>query len=278
MMALDRTCPNPAPLPSLDRGEIHIWSARLDLISRTVRSFLLTLSSNERARSERFRFERDRNRYVMARGILRKVVGDYLDVAPASLNFWYGSFGKPFLAPESLPYPIHFSVSHSCGLVLFGFSRDQEIGIDVERIRVNFEFEHMAKAFFPPGEFAELHSLAASGRPAGFFRLWTRLEAYSKGRGTGLSLLDVSGASSPPHADPVRQPARNYFEEISSWAVEHFTPETDYIAAVAARIGGSNLRYWKYPDQIEISDEFLTGRALSICKPVSVDYRREPED
>jgi 4'-phosphopantetheinyl transferase len=252
MITLDGTSPNPGPLPNLDRGEIHIWHARLDLIPRTVKSFLLTLSSDERARSKGFRFEKDRNRYVIARGILRKLLGHYLDVAPANLNFCYGSFGKPALAPESVPYPIRFNVSQSCGLALFAFSRDQEIGIDVERIRVNFDFEHLAKTFFPPGEFAELHSLPASGRPAGFFRLWTRLEAYSKARGTGLFLLDGSGASSPPQADPTSQSARNYCDEISSWAVEHFTPETDYIAAVAARICGSNFKHGKYPDPIEV--------------------------
>lgn len=252
MMALNGTCLHPTRLLNLNRREIHIWHARLDLIPRTMQSLRLTLSPDERARSERFRFEKDRNRWVIARGILRTLLGDYLDVAPSSLHFCYGSFGKPFLAPESLPYPIHFSVSHSCGLALFGFSRDQEIGIDLERIRMNFEFEHMAKAFFPPGELSELHSLAASGRLAEFFRLWTRLEAYAKARGTGLSLLDGYGVSSPPQADPVSKPVCNHCDEISSWAVEHFTPETNYIAALAARICGSSFKYRQYPDQTEI--------------------------
>jgi len=251
-MALNGTFSHPTRFPGLNRREIHVWLARLDLIPRTRKNFLLTLSLDERARSERFRFDKDRNRYVIARGILRTLLGDYLDVAPASLHFCYGSFGKPFLAPQSSPYPIHFSVSHSCGLALFGFSRDQEIGIDLERIRMNFKFEHMAKAFFPPFEFSELNSVAASGRLVEFFRIWTRLEAYAKARGTGLSLLDGSGASFPPQTDPVSQPVCNHCEEVSSWAVEHFTPETNYIGALAARKCGSSLKYWQYPDQTEI--------------------------
>jgi 4'-phosphopantetheinyl transferase len=252
MMAVDAKFSYPTQFPNLNRTEIHIWQARLDLIPHALQSLLLTLSSDERGRSERFRFAKDRNRYVIARGILRALLGDYLGVPPASLRFSYGSFGKPFLAPESLPYPIHFSVSHSCGLAVFGFSQDQEIGIDLERIRMDFEFEQIAKSFFPSGEFSGLHSLVASGRFVDFFRVWTCLEAYAKARGTGLCLFDGSGAPFPAQAAPVSQSVGNHCQEISNWEVEHFTPESNYIAALAVRKSGSSLKFWKYTEQTEM--------------------------
>ena len=245
MMELSGTYLPPARFPSLDRGEIHVWIARLDLITHPMQTLFSTLSPDERARSEKYRFEKDRNRYVTSRGILRSLLGQYLNVPAAKLNFSYGSSGKPFLAPESLSYPIHFSVSHSCGLALFGFSRNQEIGIDLERVRQDLEFERMAKAYFPPGEFSELRSLAPAGRSAEFFRLWTRFEAYAKARGIGLSLLDGFVASSPLEADRVSPPVRQC-EDISGWTIDHFSPELNYIAALASKIRGSNLKQWHY--------------------------------
>jgi 4'-phosphopantetheinyl transferase len=251
-MAATATFRHSAPNPHLDRGEIHIWHARLNLIPPAVPNVLLTLSSDERERAESFRFEKGRNQYAISRGILRTLLGEYLDVQPASLHFCYSSFGKPFLPPDSVPYPIHFSVSHSDGLAVFAFSRDQEIGIDLERIRPTFEVERIAKAFLPPAELSKLHSLAPSERPVEFFRQWTRLESCAKTHGIGLSLLDGFEAPSPPQAHSLSQPAGNSCGETSSWAVEHFTPQTGYIAALAATVGGSSLKHWRYPGRARI--------------------------
>lgn len=234
-MAVSVTFQQSAMPRGLDREEIHIWYAWLDQLAGSAQGLLLTLSPDERDRAEKFRFEKDRNRYTLSRGILRKILGDYLGVSPGSLQFHYGSHGKAYLSEKSLPYAMHFSVSHSCGLVLFGFSRDQEIGIDLERIRMGFDFEGIAKKFLSPSEFAKLHSLAPAARSAEFFRLWTRLEAYAKARGIGISLLDDSGTLLNDG-------------ERSNWRIEEFTPELGYVASVASTLSTSILKHWKYPN------------------------------
>jgi len=246
-MATNVTSKQFAMLKGLERGEIHIWHARLEQLNGTAQGMVLTLSPDERDRANSFRFELDRDRYAMSRGILRRLLGKYLDVSPGSLQFRYGLYGKPYVAEESLPQPIYFSVSHSCGLVLFGFSRDQEIGIDLERIRMDFDFENIAKALLPPGEFAKLFSLAHAARFAEFFRLWTRMEAWAKARGIGMSLLDGAGTYSQRGEDLVWRSVCIPSGEFSSWKIEEFSPEPHYVASVASTFSASSLKHWKYP-------------------------------
>ena len=165
----------------LDTGTVHVWATSLDDLSETASRGLL--SADERERADRFHFERDRRRFVTARGLLRVLLGRYLDVDPADLLFGYGPRGKPFLAGAAL----RFNVSHSSGLALLAFTRERELGIDVERERSMTEWEDIARHYFSAREGAELRSLPAQEREAAFFRCWTRKEAFIKATGDGLS-------------------------------------------------------------------------------------------
>jgi len=232
----------------LNRGEIHIWHARLDQVNPTAEELASILSPDERDRANSFRFERDRNRYAISRGILRRLLGKYLNISAGSLQFSYGPYGKPYVAEKSLPHPIYFSVSHSCGLVLFGFSRDQEIGIDVEQIRMDFDFENIAKTLLPLDEFTKLLSLERTARSTEFFRLWTRIEACAKAQGIGISLLDGTRTSPQGGDDSAWRTTSIPSGELSNWKIEEFTPEPNYVASVASAFSVTALKYWKYPD------------------------------
>ena len=58
------------------------------------------LAADEKARAERFYFEKDRKHFIVARGVLRAILGRYLNRAPECLSFCYSSYGKPALAGE----------------------------------------------------------------------------------------------------------------------------------------------------------------------------------
>ncbi len=88
------TCKQLALPKRLDRGEIHIWHARLEQLNGLAQNLALTLSPDERDRANSFRFELDRERYAMSRGILRKLLGEYLGVSPGDLDFHYGRMGN----------------------------------------------------------------------------------------------------------------------------------------------------------------------------------------
>jgi len=67
--------------------EIHVWHAPLDREPDFLQRLEATLSNDERARADRFRFVRDRNDFLVARGLLRKLLGRYLDQSPADVEF-----------------------------------------------------------------------------------------------------------------------------------------------------------------------------------------------
>ena len=59
--------------PYLRDDEIHVWRARLDKEPCAIRSLFETLSDEEQTKAKKFRFAEDRNHFVAARGILRKI-------------------------------------------------------------------------------------------------------------------------------------------------------------------------------------------------------------
>src|SRR5437773_12318851 len=96
-MSLAPSLPSSLQLAS---GEVHSWCARLDVPPETSARLYATLTPDERTRSARFQFERDQQRFIVARGVLRDLVGRYLQTQPSHIRFVYNSFGKPDLSPE----------------------------------------------------------------------------------------------------------------------------------------------------------------------------------
>src|SRR5689334_9599541 len=99
---------------------VHVWPVRTEASTAVVERFEPFLSMDEKVRAAQFRFDHLRDRYVIARGALRALLGCFLNIAPASVRFEYGSNGKPALAA---PEFIHFNVSHSAGLAVFAFTQ-----------------------------------------------------------------------------------------------------------------------------------------------------------
>src|SRR5436309_1361860 len=81
----------------LSPDAVHVWRAWLDQ-PQPLEDFLVTLAPDEKARAVRFRFQQHRERFIIARGLLRAMLGRYLKIKPESLSFGYGAHGKPFLA------------------------------------------------------------------------------------------------------------------------------------------------------------------------------------
>ncbi|WP_313075050.1 4'-phosphopantetheinyl transferase family protein [Lacrimispora sp.] len=99
-----------------------------------------------------------------------------------SLSFAAGVHGKPYL--KDFPH-IHYNVSHTDGMVICGFS-DEEIGVDVERIRPFHD--GILRKVMSDAERDFLESLEIKERPEYFFRIWTLKESYGKAVGCGIAM------------------------------------------------------------------------------------------
>jgi len=169
------------PLPE---GEVHVWRAGLDL-GETRRDVLASaLSAEERERAVRFHFEHDRQRFQVARGVLRELLGRYLGLAPVGIELGRLPGGKPILQDRRTR--LRFNVSHSGGLALLAFTQGRELGVDLEAERPLPEMASLAESCFSSAEIEAWRALPAGERPSAFFRAWTRKEAFLKATGEGL--------------------------------------------------------------------------------------------
>ena len=174
----------PDQLPWLTSTVVHVWAVRLDSPPAHIDALYATLSADERERSSRFHFDRDRRRYICARGVLRQLFSRYLDAAAEEFTFSYGPSGKPSLGGR-FRGALTFNVSHSDDLALIAIGRDIELGVDVEAVRALDDADGIASRFFAPGENERLRSLPDGIRTGAFFACWTRKEAYLKALGSG---------------------------------------------------------------------------------------------
>jgi 4'-phosphopantetheinyl transferase len=224
----------PPQFPLLGPDEVHIWCVVLDRPDSRVRNLRRTLAPDEQGRAERFHFRRDREQFIVARGMLRKIVGRYAGVEAHRLRFCYNSYGKPFIAEELNPSRVSFNLSHSQGLALLAVSRQRELGIDVEYVRPELVKEQVAEHFFSRREVAVLRALPAAVQAEAFFNCWTRKEAYVKARGQGLSLpLDEFDVSLTPGDAAALLSIRGDTHEASRWALHALHPAPNYIGALA---------------------------------------------
>lgn len=198
---------------------VDVYWTDLDLGNGSAADLLNLLDQSERARANYFRFERDRDRFILRRGLLRTLLASHLGCDPAALQFSHNAFGKPALLGSDL----RFNASHSHGVALYAVARGAELGCDIERHDEQINIDGTARLLFAPGEIDMLERLPPGQRQGEFFRCWTRKEAYVKALGQGLShRLDDFDTSSPHGA-------------MAGWMVMSFEPRPLYHAAVATQ-------------------------------------------
>lgn len=197
---------------SLGRGEVQVWRAWLGAWVGEP-GMEEVLDEEERARAGRFRFARDRERFVAAHGILRRLLGGLIGIEARDVVMVAGAHGKPAVVGACA---IGFNLSHSGDVALFAFA-DDEIGVDVEAVRDDLELEAMAASAFAPPELAAWR--AAPDARAAFFATWTRKEAYLKARGVGLSV----------------EPASIAVDDDAAWSVAALDVGDGYAGAIAMR-------------------------------------------
>jgi len=210
---------------------IQVWAAGLDPGNDRLATYAQTLAPDEKERAARFHAERDRRRFTVARGFLRAVLGQCIECSPTGLVFSYETRGKPTLVDDPA---FHFNLSHSGELALLAVTRLAPVGIDVEHVRPMRDAAAIAERFFSPGESAGLNAVPEADRPAAFFNLWTRKEAWLKATGEGISnslnRVEVSFLPGEP-ARLIRLFGES--ERVGGWTLLELTPAAGYAAALA---------------------------------------------
>ena len=237
----------PTDQPELLDNEIHVWRVSLDLPASTVQRLRTVLTEDELHRADRFRFPKSRIHFTVARGVLRTLLGQYLNTLPESIRFEYNQYGKPALSPADNTNDLRFNLSHSGEMALYAMTRHRDVGIDIERIREVDQAENIAKRYFSDKENSEFHNVPPHLRQQAFFNCWTRKEAYIKAKGKGLALpLHQFDVSLVPGEPAKLLEARDDLHQPIPWTMQELFPGSGYVAALIAEGNDWHVKYWQY--------------------------------
>ncbi|HJU21037.1 MAG TPA: 4'-phosphopantetheinyl transferase superfamily protein [Casimicrobiaceae bacterium] len=169
-------------------GDLHVdvWACTLRGHADEIEAWHDDLSIEERERAARFVRPHDRDRHVIAHGILRHVLARYRGVAPRELRFAHASHGKPALVSGGSGPRIGFNLSHAGDAALIAIAENVEVGVDLERERDNLDVAGIAGRFFHGRERVAI--LEAANPARAFFRHWVAKEAVLKAHGSGFAL------------------------------------------------------------------------------------------
>jgi 4'-phosphopantetheinyl transferase len=169
-------------------AEAHLFAVRVDDSSdaELLNGYHALLSSDERARGERYFFEVNRREHLVAHGLKRLALSRLAGIDPSLWRFDEDANGKPFVAgPTS---HLRFNLAHTAGMVVCLVAADADVGVDVEDVERTVATVDISESFFAEPEVAALRRCGPAEQRARFFEYWTLKEAYIKARGLGLAL------------------------------------------------------------------------------------------
>jgi 4'-phosphopantetheinyl transferase len=234
----------PAEWPSLGEQQVHVWLARAADWQSQVDHCSQLLAPDEKARAARFRHPESQRFYALTRGILRLMISRYTGIRAIDVAIKYGEHGKPELNTHSPR--LHFNVSHAGEYAAFAFTWLAPVGVDIERVRLDYDrYVEIAERHFSAEEAAHLRSLAADQQIRGFFRFWAHKEAFVKARGDGvfggLNTFAVDLASTSPRLQSVGGDAA----AAARWSMHELPAVEAYACAVAVAAPQCALRCFK---------------------------------
>ncbi len=237
---------------NLSQHEIAVWTIDLPKFYDLADSYILLLSQIEKEIANRFLFPHLRNHYLISHGIMRKLIASYLDQDPTQIEIKKTSFGKPFIANQSLS----FNLSHSQDYAMIAFAFEREVGIDIEYKRKEIVEDDLARSILSFSEFKKYQELSLLQKIDYFFIQWTRKEAFLKALGIGLK-GDLTQIDMPTQFN---DEFNNKFFEIApyaslshlNWLLNNFFPSSNYVASLVCQCNSflPKVKFYHYTENL----------------------------
>ncbi len=129
-MAVSETIWLHPPLkPKLSINDVHVWRVGRNQTDRRIQQLQEILSDDEGRRAERSPFDCDRRRFIVSHGMLRLIIGEYIEMEPSRLQFYAGHRGQPYLKHSLGNVTLDSPFAHSKEIALYAFTSNREIGI-----------------------------------------------------------------------------------------------------------------------------------------------------
>jgi 4'-phosphopantetheinyl transferase len=209
--------------------------ASLDELAKNQDRAIAVIDSEEQARADRFINPAHGDNYRLVRGTLRLCLANYLGLPAEDIRFETNQYGKPEVAPEQNQRAVHFNLSHSHRMAAFLFTLGLSVGVDIEYIKPLKNMTGLAQHVCSPKELKEFLALSPAQQQDGFFRLWTRKEAFIKAKGQGLSmgLRSIYIGFDTIHS---LHPVQYKSEWLERWQIKDLACDAGYKLAVCIAI------------------------------------------
>ena len=232
---------------------VSLWLIDIEQHLASLAELSLLLDEKEQERASRFKFAKDRNCFIISKGILRVLLSRYLESPPESIEFITNKYGKPSLninntkIANSFFSKFHFNLSHSQNFALIAITLDDPIGVDIEYMQEKIQKDDIASRFFAEEEHQEYFSLKEEEKLVGFYNAWTRKEAFIKALGKGVSQsLKSFAVNLSPQEKPQIVSVNNKKEQALLWQLHAFTPKKNYLAATSWRGRKKQLKFFEF--------------------------------
>lgn len=218
-----------------NQKEVHLWIISFEKLDLPPAELHAQLSEDERIRAQGFFFQKDAESFVYRRALLRLLLGSYLQQDPATIQLCYSPQGKPFVNGSG-QHHLKFSLSFSERMLLFAFTRNLELGVDIEAIHPLTDLTRLVESFFTAREIKLFHKLPEARRLETFYSLWTGKEACIKALDKDLSWL--SHFDMTFLARPSRHFEHHTFQHLSSAPISFYSLPFDSIFCAALAVCG----------------------------------------
>lgn len=246
-------------MTALESNQLHLYYLQAVPAQKHLDFFASLLSQSEHEKIIKYKQHQMRNMSTIARGALRFILASYLRTSPREVSFDYNANGKPLLS-EKYSETIHFNIAHSEECLVLGFTRDSELGIDVEKIIDLTDSEAIARNYFTPEEREDLQKVPKGERLRAFYNCWTRKEAILKAIGKGLSQpLNTFRVSLIPGEPCELLGASSSHEACNGWKLLHLTPFPEYVGAVATKSRSLDILEWRF-ESVSAFLEYVRAR------------------
>ncbi|KAB8031077.1 4'-phosphopantetheinyl transferase family protein [Fluviispira multicolorata] len=231
----------------LKKSDIHLWRVRLSQEERLLQNLTKFLTYEEVEKANKFYKNIDKIRYIFARSILKLLISNYLSLDAKNIHFSYSKYFKPFLAINKNLLNLKFNMTHAGNWISYAFTLEDEIGIDIEEYKNDFDMTGSAKLVFSPEEFCLWQELPENEKCASFFHIWSCKEAIMKAIGLGFHYPpEKITVSINPFIPCSFIEDKNCNHNLSDWTLEKFNIDNNYSAAFAIKKKNINLSLFEW--------------------------------
>lgn len=213
---------------TIEKGEIHCYVILLDPSTFFFEKCKAALSPSEHDRISFFKFSSVQNSFIISQGALRLILSEYLSIDAPKIQLGKHSKGKPFVVDDTT---LRFNISNSGKYVVYAISRGNEVGIDIEKIRVLPDLDNLIETNFSCNERIFINGKKEEKQKR-FFKFWTVKEAYLKAIGEGMRLAPDNIEFTVESNDYKLEAVKGVFE-LDDWLFKDFSFAEDYVGTIA---------------------------------------------